>query len=252
MSVAKPKARSRPKTRTKAAPDACAHCGKPARKLEFGQWRFCRARCRAAYLTARSRKAATAGKKLRCPLCGKGNPAKARKCAHCKARILWHERSPIWVALVWTFRAWLLLSLAGIGYMVYQFRDMGSMLGGTGDPAGMVSLLSPPGAAGGSAGPKVPGPGTWLLAGAGMPPLLLGEDPVAGTLFPPGFGTMGTAEKGKAMLGLVTSGKIKPFFGPTRIRLVNPGEAFSQVEVIEGSRAGTGGWALNAQIVSKD
>jgi len=263
-----------PRPRAGPAAGACKQCAKSGATVSFGPWTFCSGRCRARYLTDRSRKAAAAGKKLKCPLCGKGNPARARRCGHCRKPILWRARGRIATVLVWGFQMWLLASLAGIGYIAYQFRDVAPLLGGGSDPAGAIALLGQPGvksseamlgeslASAGATPQEIraavmerarptsrpPGPGTWLLPGSGMPPILLAEDPAAGTLFPPNFGELGAAARGKAVLGLVTSGKIRPLLRPTRVRVLQAGDAFSQVETLDApTRVG---WALNAQIVS--
>ncbi|MBM3276310.1 MAG: hypothetical protein FJZ00_14245, partial [Candidatus Sericytochromatia bacterium] len=154
-------------------------------------------------MTARSRKAAKAEKKLKCPLCGKSNLPAASVCAHCQERILWPARSPFRTGLVWLFRGSLAASLAGIGYVAYQFRDFIPLLGGGSEGANVVSLLGQPGVASseamlgrslaqegvtakdlramaeskGKPMVKLPGPGTWLVPGLGMPPLIFAEDP---------------------------------------------------------------------------
>ena len=124
-------------TKPQAETPLCEQCGKPARGPAVGEWRFCKPRCRAAYMTARSRRAAAHAKKLKCAFCGKGNEAKARVCAECKQRILWRERSPIWTAIVWSMRLSLLLSLVGTAFMAYQLKNML----GPGGPGNLLSVL---------------------------------------------------------------------------------------------------------------
>jgi hypothetical protein len=161
----------------------------------------------------------------------------------------------------------------GVAYVAYQFRDFIPLLGGGSEGANAVSMLGQPGVASseamlgqslvqegvtakdlraivekkGKAVQKLPGPGTWLVPGAGMPPLIFAEDPALGTLFPQSFDKLPPAERGKVMLGLITSRKIVMKLKPTQIRVVSPGEAFSRIEVLEGN-PGSGGWALNGQI----
>lgn len=131
----KAKRRRKSVAKPRSAGQLCEQCGKPARGPGVGELRFCKSRCRAAYLSARSRRAAAQGKKLSCPACGRANEPKAKTCESCKQRILWRERSPLWTAVVWSMRLSLVLSVAGSAYLAWHLKNL---LG----PDGAGSLVS--------------------------------------------------------------------------------------------------------------
>lgn len=263
-----------------SAPKApCDQCGKPVgRPIAVGDKAFCKAKCRAFYFAARSRKAAAANKKLKCPFCEKGNQAKARRCEHCKKTLLWFEKSPILVALSWATRIWIAIVIGGLAYSVYTFRDFLPMvmsmlsggpqalstigsLGNLSNPAnignlgnmGDVASQDPDAMADKFKPDEPPGPGTWLVPMKTVPAMFFSEDPIKLVMPAAGQGMGGPppdiGRLTRDLTAKVATGKLKvrPMTKAMLVEILERGPAFTHIKLEDGSE----GYAASAQVVER-
>jgi hypothetical protein len=98
--------------------------------------------------------------------------------------------------------------------------------------------------------PEVPGPGTWLVGRAGLPPVLFKENPLSEDFLPKNVGEKAGPERARAAGALLVAGKVKVFLWgrPQKVRSVQDEGAFCRIELEDGST----GWAARSLVYTKN